>query len=442
MNVISDVCYDFCQDYKTFLDTAKTERETVSYVMAKAESVGFRNLLNVKGELVMGDKVYFNWMNKALALFVIGQEDPDSGINFVASHTDSPRLDLKANPLYEDRGLVLLKTHYYGGIKKYQWGTMPLALHGVIARKDGTLQQVTMGEDPSDLVFYISDMPKHLSRKQMERKLEEGLQGEELNLLCGGVPGESGALNHIIKTLAEQYAIDDSDFATAELEAVPAGKARDVGFDRCFISAYGHDDRVCVFTSLRALLETSRPIHTAASLFMDKEEIGSVGATGMQSCFMENAVAELLDRLGGSSDLRLRRTLSRSKMLSADVVVGLDPTFADAFDPRNTAVMGGGTVLVKYVGSNGKKGSNDANAEYLGAVRSAFAKHNVRWQTGEMGKIDLGGGGTISHMAARYGMSVVDCGVPLLSMHAPFELAAKTDVYETYRAYRAFYAEI
>ena len=442
MRFVSESCRDFCENYKAFLDAAKTERETVSCVIARAEAAGFQNLMQVQTQLNCGDKVYFNWMNKALALFVIGQQQPEDGFNFVASHADSPRLDLKANPLYEDKGLALLKTHYYGGIKKYQWGTLPLAIHGVVARKDGTLQQVTLGEDPQDPVFYISDMPKHLSRKQMERKLEEGLQGEELNLLCGGLPGESGTMKNVLAILAEKYGIEADDFATAELEVVPAGSARDVGFDRSFISAYGHDDRVCVYTSLEALLETEKPLHTAAALFVDKEEVGSVGATGMQSYFMENAVAELLDRLGGSSDLRLRRTLSHSRMLSADVVVGLDPTFSDAFDPRNTATIGGGAALVKYVGSNGKKGSNDANAEYLGTVRQVFAKHNIHWQTGEMGKIDLGGGGTISHMAAKYGMSVVDCGVPLLSMHAPFELASKLDIFETYRAYKAFYAEL
>lgn len=442
MRSISIPCHDFCQGYKAFLDAAKTERETFSYLMAQAEMAGFRDLMSVENDLHCGDKVYFNWMNKAFAMFVIGREQPETGINFVVSHTDSPRLDLKAKPLYEDKGLALLKTHYYGGVKKYQWGTLPLALHGVIARKDGTLQQVTLGEDPQDPVFYISDLPRHLCRKQMERKLEEGLQGEELNLHCGSLPGEDGTLKNIIATLAEKYGIDAEDFATAELEVVPAGKARDVGFDRSLISSYGHDDRVCVYTSVQALLEIDQPLHTAAALFMDKEEIGSVGATSMQSYFMENAVAELLDRLGGSSDLRLRRALAHSRMLSADVVAGLDPTFSDAFDPRNTAALGGGVAVVKYMGSNGKKVSNDANAEYLGAIRQVFAKHDIRWQTGEMGKVDQGGGGSMSYMAAKYGMSVVDCGIPLLSMHAPYELASKTDVYEIYRAYKAFYIEM
>lgn len=441
MKKLTEDCQDFCQGYKEFLSTVKTERETVSCLLMQAEKAGFRDIFSGTEPLSCGDKVYFNWMDKALAFFVVGKEKPEDGFNFVISHSDSPRLDLKANPLYEEHGMAFLKTHYYGGVKKYQWGTMPLALHGVVPKKDGTLQKITLGEDEEDPVFYISDLPKHLSKKQMERKLEEGLEGEELNLICGGMPSEH-LLEDIAAVLKEKYGIDADDLRVAELEAVPAGKAKDIGFDRNLISAYGHDDRICVYTSLQAILGLEDPLHTAAALFMDKEEIGSVGSTSMQSYFMENAVAELLERLGGSSDLRLRRTLAHSKMLSADVVVAFDPTFSSAFDPRNTSSIGGGVTIAKYLGSNGKKGANDANAEYLGALRAVFEKHGVQWQTGEMGRIDLGGGGSMSHMGAKYGMPVVDCGPSLLSMHAPFELASKNDVYETYKAYRAFYTEM
>lgn len=441
MKKLTEDCMEFCQEYISFLNCAKTERETVSYLLQQAEKVGFEDILRKTEPLSNGDKVYFNWMDKAVALFVVGKEKPEEGINFVISHTDSPRLDLKANPLYEKHRMTMLKTHYYGGVKKYQWGTIPLALHGVVPCKDGTIQKVVIGEEENDPVFYVSDLPKHLSKKQMDRKLEDGLQGEELNLICGGMPAED-VLENTIHILKERYGIDADDFSVSEIEAVPSGKAKSVGFDSSLISAYGHDDRICVYTSLKALLETTKPLHTAAALFMDKEEIGSVGSTSMQSYFMENAVAELLERLGGSSDLRLRRTLAYSKMLSADVVVAFDPTFTDAFDVKNTASLGGGVTVAKYLGSNGKKGANDANAEYLGALRSVFEKHDVQWQTGEMGRIDLGGGGSMSHMGAKYGMPVVDCGPALLSMHAPFELASKNDVYETYKAYRAFYTEM
>lgn len=435
----------FAEEYKRFLDAAKTEREAAKQVLALAERAGFRDLRSipsVPGALKPGDRVYFSWMDKAAVLFTIGSEPLEEGLRIVGAHLDAPRLDLKLHPLYEEKQLTLLKTHYYGGIKKYQWGTTPLSLHGVAVKKDGTRVTLSVGEAEEDPVFYISDLPIHLAAKQMEKKLSDGLEGEDLNVICGSVPGETGperVKSALLALLKERYGLEEEDFVSAEIEVVPAGHARDVGFDRGLIASYSHDDRICVYTTLQALLGAKAPGKTAVGLFVDKEEIGSVGATGMESRLFENAVAEVMARTCGYDDLGLRRLLARSRMLSADVSVALDPSFSDCFEERNAIFLGRGLCVEKYVGHRGKKESNDANPEYLAWLRRVFDEGNVAWQCGEQGRIDLGGGGTISYRMAIYGMEVVDCGVPLLSMHAPYELASKADVYAAYRGYRAFY---
>lgn len=429
-------------DYRIFLDHGKTERECVSETIALARKYGYRELEYAEpGSLKPGDKVYKVCMDKSIALFQIGTEPLEKGMNILGAHIDSPRLDVKQNPLYEEQDLVLLDTHYYGGIKKYQWVTLPLAIHGVVCMKDGTKVEVIIGEKESDPVFGISDLLVHLSGQQLEKKGAKVIEGEELDVIVGNRPvsEEKDAVKEgILSILKETYDMEEEDFLSAELEIVPAGHARDFGLDRSMIMAYGQDDRVCAYTSLRAMLELENPQVTACCLLVDKEEIGSVGATGMNSRFFENTAAELMEACGCYSELALRRMLAASRMLSSDVSAGYDPAFASAFEKKNTAYLGYGMVFNKYTGARGKSGSNDANAEYMAQVRDMMDRDHVSWQTAELGKVDFGGGGTIAYIAAQYGMNVIDSGVAVLSMHAPWEITSKADIYEAMKGYRAF----
>ena len=431
--------------YKDFLSNCKTERECTDYFVKEAEKNGYQSLevLIEKGEkLQPGDRIYASCMGKALALFRIGTGPLTDGMNILCAHIDSPRLDLKQNPLYEDSEMAFLDTHYYGGIKKYQWVTIPLALHGVVAKKDGTVLTVNIGEDENDPVVYVTDLLIHLAGQQMEKKASEAVTGENLDILVGSIPlkgEEKDAVKaNVLRLLKEKYGIEEEDFISAEIEAVPAGPARDCGLDRSMIAGYGHDDRVCAYPSFVAMMEAETGVRTSCCLLVDKEEIGSVGATGMQSMFFENMVAEVLALSGEESGLALRRTLARSKMLSSDVSAAYDPAYSEAFEKKNCAFLGQGLVINKYTGARGKSGSNDANAEYVARVRRIFDDHDVAFQTAELGKVDFGGGGTIAYIAALYGMEVIDSGVAVLSMHAPWEVTSKADVYEAYKAYKAF----
>ncbi len=440
------------KNYRAFLDAGKTERECVKEAVRLAEAAGYRNLENViaAGEVVKaGDKVYAVNMKKTLALFSVGKESLDKGMRILGAHIDSPRLDLKQNPLFEDTDLALLDTHYYGGIKKYQWLTVPLALHGVVAKKDGTVVELAIGEKEEDPVLCISDLLIHLAGKQMEKKASQVVEGDDLNVLVGSRPlkgKEDEELKDavaacVMDVLRRQYGMEEEDFLSAEIEVVPAGKARDCGLDRSMVLAYGQDDRVCAYTSLAALLDTAPQEKTCCCLLVDKEEIGSVGATGMESAFFENTVAELMNCMGCYSELSLRRALKNSRMLSSDVSAAFDPGFASFFEKKNSAYFGRGLVLNKYTGSRGKSGSNDANAEYIARLRRIFDDHGVAFQTAELGKVDVGGGGTIAYISALYGMDVIDSGVALLSMHAPMEIASKADIYEAKKGYEAFLQE-
>ncbi|MDO4556156.1 MAG: aminopeptidase [Lachnospiraceae bacterium] len=438
--------------YKNFLDAGKTERECVERLVAEAEAKGYKNLeaLMESGEKIKtGDKVYAVCMKKALAMFQIGAEPMENGMNILGAHIDSPRLDLKQNPLYEDTDLAYLDTHYYGGVKKYQWVTLPLALHGVVVKKDGSVVPVVIGEEEEDPIVYITDLLIHLSSKQLEKTAKDVIEGESLDVLIGSRPlletakeEEKEAVKaNILKLLKEKYDIEEEDFLSAEIEVVPAGKARDCGLDRSMIAVYGQDDRVCAYTSFLAMLEAGDVKRTACCLLVDKEEIGSVGATGMESRFFENTLAELLNCMGQYSELTLRRTLRNSDMLSSDVSAAFDPMYAEAFEKKNAAYFGRGIVFNKYTGARGKSGSNDANAEYIGKLRSIMDKNNVAFQTAELGKVDFGGGGTIAYIAALYGMNVIDSGVAVLSMHAPWEVTSKADIYEARKCYLAFLKE-
>lgn len=435
--------------YKDFMSKAKTERECVLDFIDLAKENGYRDLKEVieNGEaLKPGDKVYANNMGKNLAMFLIGNEPLEKGLKILGAHVDSPRIDLKQNPLYEDSDLALMETHYYGGIKKYQWVNLPLAIHGVVVKKDGTIVNVVIGEDESDPVIGISDLLIHLSATQLAKKGAEVIEGEDLNVLVGSMPikdkeAKDRVKGNILLLLNEKYGIDESDFVSAELELVPAGKARDYGLDRSMVMAYGQDDRVCAYTSFEALVKLENTDKTCVALFVDKEEIGSVGATGMQSKFFENMVAELMDRKGEYSELKLRRCLGNSKMLSSDVSAAYDPNFPSVMEKKNSAFFGKGIVFNKYTGARGKSGCNDANAEYMAEIRAIMDKHNVAWQTAELGKVDQGGGGTIAYILAQYNMEVIDCGVALQNMHAPWEIASKADIYETMQGYYAFLLE-
>ena len=438
------------KDYKDFMNHVKTEREAVEEVTKRAKKAGYRDLADViaKGEsLKSGDKVYAVWMKKTMALFTVGTEPIEKGLRILGAHIDSPRLDLKQVPLYENTEMAFLDTHYYGGVKKYQWTTIPLAIHGVIAKKDGSTVNVRIGEDEEDPVFCVTDLLIHLSKDQMAKTLGDAITGENLDVLAGSRPlkleedakdKKDPVKQNILAILKEKYDMEEDDFLSAELEIVPAGKARDLGFDRSMIAAYGQDDRVCAFPSLDALLRVEKPAYTACCLLTDKEEIGSVGATGAQSHFFENAVAELMDRCGQYSDLALRRALSSSKMLSSDVSAAFDPLYSEAYEQKNSAFFGHGIVYNKYTGARGKSGSNDANAEYFAWVRRVMDDANVAFQTSELGKVDIGGGGTIAYISALYGMNVVDAGVAVLNMHAPMEITSKSDLYEARNAYVAF----
>ncbi len=451
----------FAREYMDFLDHGKTERECIDQIVNTVESAGYQELealVKAGKKLEAGDKVYEVWMNKSIVLFQIGTDKMEGGMNILGAHIDSPRLDVKQNPMYEEGGFAYLDTHYYGGVKKYQWVTIPLAIHGVVVKKNGETVEVNVGENEDDPVFFISDLLIHLAQEQLEKKANKVIEGEALDIIIGNKPftidkknkegdteekaedkGEKDAVKKgILEILQKSYGIEEEDFISAELEVVPAGKAREAGFDRSMILAYGQDDRVCAFSSLKAMLEVTNTRRTACCILVDKEEIGSVGATGMQSKFFENAVAEVMNLMGEYSELNLRRCLAHSCMLSSDVSSAFDPAYASSFDKKNVAYLGGGMVFNKFTGSRGKSGSNDANAEYLGHIRAVFEKEKINFQTAELGKVDLGGGGTIAYILALYGMNVIDSGVAVLNMHAPWEATSKADVYETKRGYVAF----
>lgn len=453
----------FAKEYMDFLNNGKTERECIDTIVNQIEKAGYQELntlIKNKTALKCGDKVYSVWMNKSIVMFRIGEKDMAEGLNILGAHIDSPRLDVKQNPLYEDGGFAYLDTHYYGGVKKYQWVTIPLAIHGVVVKKDGTTIEVNVGENEDDPVFFVSDLLIHLAQEQLEKKASKVIEGEALDIIIGNKPlvidkkdkkdkktdddeskensGKDAVKSGILSILKESYEIEEEDFISAELEVVPAGNAREAGFDRSMILAYGQDDRVCAFSSLKAMLEVENTKRTACCILVDKEEIGSVGATGMRSQFFENAVAEVMNLTGEYSELNLRRCLSKSCMLSSDVSSAYDPGFASSFDKKNVAYLGGGMVFNKFTGSRGKSGSNDANAEYLAHIRDIFDKEKINFQTAELGKVDLGGGGTIAYILALYGMNVIDSGVAVLNMHAPWEATSKADVYETKRGYVAF----
>lgn len=443
------------EDYKKCLDAGKTERECIALTIERAEAAGYKNIKDVikSGEKVQaGDKIYAVCMNKMIAMFNMGTKPLEEGINILGAHIDSPRIDVKQNPLYENEEFAYLDTHYYGGIKKYQWVTIPLAIHGVIVKKDGAVVNVNIGEKDEDPVFVITDLLIHLASKQMDKKAAGVVEGENLDLLIGSRPIEQdeslekkekeAVKANVMNLLKEYYDVEEEDFISAELEIVPAGKARDCGFDRSIVLAYGQDDRVCAFTSLFAMLDVEKTERTACCILVDKEEIGSVGATGMHSRFFENIVAELVALTEGESDLKVRRALMNSTMLSSDVSAAYDPMYAEVFEKRSSAFFGKGLVFNKFTGSRGKSGSNDANAEYLAKIRQAMDSQDVSYQFAELGKVDAGGGGTIAYIMANYGMEVIDSGVAVLSMHAPWEATSKADVYEAYKGYKAFIEEM
>lgn len=439
--------FNLSHEYKTFLDNGKTERECVDQIIKAAELKGFKNLQDIiknNVEIKPGMKIYSNNKGKAAMLLVVGKDKIETGMNVVGTHLDSPRLDLKPFPLYEDGGLALFKTHYYGGVRKYQWAALPLALHGVIYKKNGEKVDMVIGEDDNDPVFFITDLLPHLAKDQNEKKLKEGITGEGLNIIVGNIPlGDKDIKDkvkfHIMKILNYKYGIEEDDFISAEIEVVPAGKTRNVGFDESLLGGYGHDDRVCSFAALKAILDIENPAKTCVAFFADKEEVGSQGNTGMESMFFQNMIAELIGLQNKSyNGILLRRAFASTKVLSGDVIPGFDPNFPDVLDKRNSAYIGKGVTVVKYTGSRGKSGSNDANAEFVANVRKVFNDNKIVWQCGELGKVDQGGGGTIAFILANYGAEVVDCGTPVLSMHAPFEIISKIDFYMTFKGYKAF----
>ena len=434
-----------CKEYKDFLSNGKTERECVAQSIELAKKAGYQDLeelIKNQTPLKAGNKVYRTWMEKTIALFQIGEDAIEDGLNILGAHIDSPRLDLKQNPLYEDTEMALLDTHYYGGVKKYQWVTIPLSLYGVVCKKDGSVVDVVIGEDENDPVVGISDLLIHLSADQLDKKAAKVIEGENLDVTLGNMPlvgEEKDAVKaNILKLLKEKYDIEEEDFISAEIEVVPSGKARDYGLDRSMVAGYGHDDRVCAYTSLTALLDSEVSEYTSCAILVDKEEIGSVGATGAHSLFFENTVAELLLKMGIDSFIQTRLTMARSKMLSSDVSAGVDPLFVSVNDKKNAAYLGNGIVFNKYTGSRGKSGSNDASAEYVAQVRAVMDNANIHYQTAELGRVDQGGGGTIAYILGNYNMDVIDAGIAVLNMHAPMEVVSKVDVYETYQAYKAF----
>ena len=434
-----------CKDYRKFLDNGKTERECVKYIVHLAEKAGYQDLENVirSGKKIKSsDKLYAVNMKKAIALFQIGTAPLEEGLNILGAHIDSPRMDVKQNPLYEDTDLAYLDTHYYGGIKKYQWVTLPLAIHGVVAKKNGEVVDIVIGEEETDPIFCVTDLLIHLAGEQMDKKAAKVVEGEQLDILVGSRPlskeEKEPVKKMVLSILKKKYDMEEEDFLSAELEIVPAGKAREAGLDASMIMAYGQDDRVCAYTSAAAMFDMGDVTRTACCLLVDKEEIGSVGATGMQSKFFENTVAELMDAMGQYSELKLKRCLAGSYMLSSDVSAAYDPNFASAFEKKNAAYFGRGVVFNKFTGARGKSGSNDANAEYIGKLRKIMDDNGVAFQTAELGKVDIGGGGTIAYILSLYGMNVIDSGVAVLNMHAPWEITSKADVYEAYKSYKAF----
>lgn len=437
--------FSLSEDYRKFISECKTERECVSEMERLAKENGYVNLEEVIGKgkkLKSGDKVYSINMDKDIVLFVIGKESMSKGMNILGAHIDSPRVDLKQNPLYEDTNLAMLDTHYYGGIKKYQWVTLPMAIHGVVAKKDGSVVKINIGDKKGDPVVGISDLLIHLSATQLEKKGNKVVEGEDLNVLIGSIPlkgTEKDAVKaNILKLLKDEYDMEEDDFVSAELEIVPAGEARDYGIDRSMIMGYGQDDRVCAYTSLRALLEINNPVKTSVCILVDKEEIGSVGATGMHSKFFENTVAEVMNACGDFNELNLRRAMSNSKLLSSDVSAAYDPNYPSVNEKKNTAYFGKGLVFNKYTGARGKSGCNDANAEYVAELRKIMEDGDVSFQTSELGKVDQGGGGTIAYIMAQYNMQVIDSGVAVMNMHAPWEITSKADIYEAYKGYKVF----
>lgn len=432
---------EYNEGYKDYISKNKTERACVKDSIRLAKEKGFKPLDSFE-TLKPGDKVYVNNRDKNIALFVIGNKPLTEGMRILGAHIDSPRMDLKQNPLYESEGFVLADTHYYGGVKKYQWVTIPLSLYGVVAKKDGTVVDVVIGEDDNDPVVGISDLLIHLAAEQLDKKAAKVIEGENLDVTLGNMPlvGEKkdAVKANILKLLKDKYDIEEEDFVSAEIEVVPSGKARDYGLDRSMIAGYGHDDRVCTYTSLTAILDMDVCDYTCCTILVDKEEIGSVGATGAQSLFFENTVGEMLVKMGIDSFVQTRLTLSRSKMLSSDVSAGVDPLFVSVNDKKNAAYLGNGIVFNKYTGARGKSGSNDASAEYVARIRAVMDESNIHYQTAELGKVDLGGGGTIAYILGNYNMDVIDAGIAVLNMHAPMEVVSKVDVYETYQAYKAF----
>ncbi len=441
--------FELSEGYKKFISECKTERECVDEVVKQAKELGYKDLndyIEQNKELKAGDKVYITNMDKAVILYVIGEEPLEKGMRILGAHIDSPRLDLKQNPLYEDTEMALLDTHYYGGIKKYQWVAIPLAIHGVVVKKDGTIIKISVGEDDNDPVFGVSDLLIHLSADQMQKKASEVVCAEALDILVGSMPlkgEEKDAVKvNILKILKEKYDFEEEDFVSAEIEVVPAGKARDYGFDRSMVMGYGQDDRVCAYTSMKAIFDVDKTDKTVCCILVDKEEIGSAGASGMHSMFFENTVAEIIALQGNYSDLTLRRTLQNSFMLSSDVNAAFDPNYPEVMEKRNSAYFGKGMVFSKYTGSRGKSNSNDANAEYIAKLRKILDDNNVTYQTAELGKVDQGGGGTIAYIMANYNMEVIDSGVAVLNMHAPWEITSKVDIYETTQGYKVFLKNI
>lgn len=432
---------EYNEGYKDYISKNKTERACVKDSIRLAEEKGFKPLDSFE-TLKAGDKVYVNNRDKNIALFVIGNKPLTEGMRILGAHIDSPRMDLKQNPLYESEGFVLADTHYYGGVKKYQWVTIPLSLYGVVAKKDGTVVDVVIGEDDNDPVVGISDLLIHLAAEQLDKKAAKVIEGENLDVTLGNMPlvgEEKDAVKaNILKLLKDKYDIEEEDFVSAEIEVVPSGKARDYGLDRSMIAGYGHDDRVCAYTSLTAILDMDVCDYTCCTILVDKEEIGSVGATGAQSLFFENTIGEMLVKMGIDSFVQTRLALSRSKMLSSDVSAGVDPLFVSVNDKKNAAYLGNGIVFNKYTGARGKSGSNDVSAEYVARIRAVMDESNIHYQTAELGKVDLGGGGTIAYILGNYNMDVIDAGIAVLNMHAPMEIVSKVDVYETYQAYKAF----
>lgn len=447
VNALSDA-------YRDFLDNGKTERECIDQIVNRIEKEGYvelESLIKEQKTLKVGDKVYSVCMNKSIVMYQIGKRSMVEGLNILGAHIDSPRLDVKQNPLYEDGGIAYLDTHYYGGVKKYQWVTLPLALHGVIVKKDGTTIEVNIGEAEDDPVFFVSDLLIHLAAEQLEKKAAKVIEGEALDIVVGNMPifrkdkekeEKEAVKKNVLQILKDMYDVEEEDFLSAEIEVVPAGKAREAGFDRSLVLAYGHDDRVCAFTSLEAMLEVNNPERTTCCILVDKEEIGSVGATGMQSRFFANTVAEVMNLLGEYNELNVRRCLAASYMLSSDVSAAYDPSYASSFDKKNAAFLGQGMVFNKFTGSRGKSGSNDANAEYIAQIRKIMEEGGISFQTAELGKVDVGGGGTIAYILALYGMNVIDCGVAVLNMHAPWEAISKADLMETKNGYKVFLEKI